>query len=142
MNDPEFEKNLRGLRPAAPSRSLAGRIAAGLPEPQRPHSSWAAWLGERLLWTTGGAIAAWLLLFQMQPADFKQRKRPASSVTAAPRLSEEPAAWLDGGVQLIGGKTPARLLHRQVIERRQSEDGRSLIKVPREDVILVPVALH
>lgn len=142
MNEPEFENQLRGLRPASPSTSLKGRIAAALPEPKAARSLWAAWLGERMIWTAGGAVATWLLLIQFAPPPIPSDTKINSPVALAPRVSEEPAAWLDGGVQLIGGKTPARLLHRQVIERRQSDDGRSLIQVPREDVILLPVALH
>ncbi|MEI6536058.1 MAG: hypothetical protein WCN98_11995 [Verrucomicrobiaceae bacterium] len=142
MNEPEFENKLRGLRPASPSRSLEGRIASALPKPKAPHFSWAAWLGERLIWTAGGAAAAWLLFMQFVPSHIQSETKSASQVAAAPRVSEEPAAWADAGVQLIGGKTPARLIHRQVIERHQSADGRSVVQVPREDVILVPVALH
>ncbi len=142
MNDSEFENHLRGLRPASPSMSLEGRIAAALPQPKSRQSTWAAWLGERLLWTAGGAVAACLLLMQFVSVPVKRSTPAASPVASAPRVSEQPAAWLDGGVQLIGGKTPARLLHRQVIERRQSADGSYVVQVPREDVILLPVALH
>ncbi len=142
MNDPEFENKLRGLRPALPSLSLEGRIAAALPQPQPSHFSLSAWLGERLLWTAGGAVAAWMILVQINPAPIKPAEPSASPVASASRVTEEPTAWLDGGVQLIGGNTPARMLHRKVIERRQSDDGTVLVQVPREDVILVPVKLH
>lgn len=142
MNDPEFENKLRGFRPALPSLSLEGRIAAALPQPPTARFSFSAWLGERLLWTGGGAVAVWMLLIQFGPGHIKKAEQPASPVVSATRVTEEPAAWLDGGVQLIGGNTPARLLHRQVIERRQSNDGTVLVQVPREDVILVPVKLH
>ncbi len=142
MNDSEFEDKLRGLRPASPSLSLRGRIASALPERKAQGSSWAAWLGERILWTGGGAVAAWLLVMQFLPAPAKPGSQTASPVASASRVSEETTAWADGGVQLIGGKTPARLLHRQVIERRQSADGSFMVQVPREDVIIVPVSLH
>lgn len=142
MNDPEFENKLRGLRPAPPSLSLEGRIAAALPQRETARFSLSAWLGERLLWTAGGAVAAWMLLLQIGPAPIDQPEQPATQVASKPLVTEEPTAWLDGGVQLIGGNTPARLLHRQVIERRQSDDGTVMVQVPREDVILVPVKLH
>jgi hypothetical protein len=138
MSESDFENQLRRLRPSSPSRSLEGRIAAALPKPKARPFAWCAWLGERLLWTAGGAVAAWMisLLFVTPPASAPV---PASPV---PRVSEEPIAWSDDGVQLIDGKTPARMLRRLVMERHRSADGSAEVRVPREDVILVPVALR
>lgn len=145
MNDPEFETHLRGFRPAAPSASLAGRIAAALPSAAPPRVSWAAWLAERLFWSAAGAAAAWLLLARVSwspPSGSPPSAPVAAPAVAAPRVSEEPMAWSDDGVHFIDGRVPARLLRRIVLERHQSADGLAEVRVPREDVIVLPVALR
>ncbi len=58
-----------------------------------------------------------------------------------PRVSEEPLAWTDEGVQFIGDQIPARLLRRISLERHFSEDGTE-VQVPREDVIVVPLVMN
>ncbi|HEY2574241.1 MAG TPA: hypothetical protein VGH65_09235 [Verrucomicrobiaceae bacterium] len=140
MNESEFESELRSLRPAAPSPSLEGRMAAALPPVASRRSSRGFWLAERLLWTAAGALAAWLVLLHVSPSS------PALAQTKTedpvPRVSDESLGWSDDGVQLIDGDTPARMLRRHVMERHQSPDGRTEIRVPREDVFLVPVALR
>jgi hypothetical protein len=38
--------------------------------------------------------------------------------------------------------TPARILRRMVVERHRAPDGRAELRVPRADVILLPVAFQ
>lgn len=142
MNDSEFENELRGLRPARPSLSLEGRIAAALPAAKTARRARVLWIAERLLWTAGGAVAASLVIGRIAPPPAPAAPAPVSQASSAPRVSEEPIAWSDEGVQLIEGGTPARMLRRLVMERHQSADGSAEVQVPREDVILLPVALR
>ena len=147
MNDSEFENLMRGMKPAAPSLSLEGRIAASLPEnvPLR-RVSFFAWAAERLLWAGAGAAAMWVIVATVFPSFNPVRPVNAPSVVqAAPpasNMSEERLPWADEGVQMIGGQTPARLLRRTVVERHQSADGSTELRVPREDVILLPVSFR
>ncbi len=118
MNESEFENELRGLKPAAPSLSLKGRIAAALPRPQarRSKSAWAVWLAERLLWTAGGAVAAWALMLGMAavpaaapapgsgPSPATRGTPPP--VAAVPVVSEEPIA---GPTREFNSSTARRL---------------------------------
>ena len=142
MNESDFENELRGLRPVQPSHSLQGRIAAALPPAKTPRSSWSVWLVERMLWTAGGAVAVWLLVPRAVSSTGPAPDASAPQVASAPRISEEPLAWSDEGVQLVDGGTPARMLRRLVLERHRSADGSAEVQVPREDVILLPVALR
>lgn len=142
MNESEFENELRGLRPATPSLSLEGRIVSALPSAKKERTPWSLWLAERLLWTAGGALAAWLVTLRLSPPPAPSVSAPVFQESAAPRVSEEPLAWSDEGVQLVEGGMPARMLRRLVIERHHSADGSAEVRVPREDVILLPVALR
>lgn len=145
MNESEFENELRGLRPVPPSRSLEGRIAAALPAAAERRPARGLWLAERLLWSAGGALAAWLMFLQVSLSPSSPRAVPAPVARmeeTATRVSDEALAWSDEGVQLIDGETPARMLRRLVMERHQSPDGSAEIRVPREDVFLVPVSLR
>ena len=122
MNEAELEDELRGLRPASPSPSLEGRIAAALPSPAGAKSHRGHWLAERLLWASLGALGAWLLLPRSPlatPAPHAPAPASASASTSAPAsvFAEEITGWSDDGVQLIDGKTPARLIRRLVVER-------------------------
>lgn len=142
MNESELENTLRGLRPVTPSPSLEGRIAAALGSATAARRPWALRLGERLLWTAAGAVVAWLILPGLSSPPAPVSTAEAPQVPAAPRVSEVPLDWSDEGVQMVGGSTPARLLRRLVMERHQSPDGSAELRIPREDVILVPVAFH
>jgi hypothetical protein len=147
MNDPEFENLLRGMKPASPSMSLEGRIAASLPEnASKPRATWLGWFTERLVWAAAGAAAVWLTLLVITPPQRTPRTAAQPEVAASqpqiPRVSEERLPWADEGVQFIGGQTPARLLRRTVVERHFSPDGSTEVRVPREDVILLPVSLR
>jgi hypothetical protein len=49
--------------------------------------------------------------------------------------------WADGGVRFLDDRTPARILRRLAIERHRPAVGQEF-RMPREDIILLPVALH
>lgn len=148
MNEPEFENLLRNMHPAAPTHSLEGRIAASLPDIQvvKPMRRMARFgsFAERLLWAGAGAAAMWLTgaMLKTTPTSRTSVPEVAHSPVSSPHVFEEPMQWSDEGVHFVGDSTPARLLHRRVIERHESDDGSMIIQVPREDVILLPVALH
>ncbi len=142
MNESEFENQLRGLQPVSPSNSLQGRIAAALPLEKSRRNFLSVWLMERMLWAAGGAIAVWLLMPRPVLSPGPSIDATTPQVARAPRVSEEPSAWSDEGVQLIDGGTPARILRRLVLERHHSPDGNAEMRVPREDVILLPVAFR
>ncbi len=154
--------DLARLRPAAPSQTLRERIAADLAAPlsTEPTSSARsptpaprsfAWLGERMLWAAGGAIAA-AVPFLLQPRPLPAGPQVVAAepqvVAAEPQgdvaqepFAEESLAWSDDGVQFIDGKIPARVIRHWVLERFPGADGDGIVR-PREDVFVVPVALR
>lgn len=124
---------------------------------------WQAWYdahAARLLWACAGAGAGALaasLAFTLRPA---AAVTPGVTVAPPPALAtalgpamplaeggppipvgEEAVAWADGGVQFLDDRTPARVLRRVAIERYRPVSGAEY-SVPREDVILLPVALR
>ena len=153
MNDTELENELRALRPARPSPELQHRIADELESritvaspPELTVSFFSRWI-ERLFWAGAGAAASAMVFVATgagQPAGPVAAHNAGIKSTLAPsasRVSEEPLAWTDEGVQFIGNEIPARLLRRVAMERHVSDDG-SEVQVPREDVIVVPMVLH
>lgn len=152
--DAAIEARLAALVPAAPSAALKSRVAAALAAaPARPAA--VRWLAERLLWAGAGAVAASLAL-TLAPAVAPPVAPPAA--TAADRtgpaaaepvaateppveVAEEAVAWADAGIQFLDDQTPARILRRVAVERHRPAGGAEY-RVPREDVILMPVALR
>lgn len=156
--DERLSAQLAGLRPVAPGSDVRSRIAAALtavergdcftPARRRQFGS----VLERLAWAAGGAVAAALafLLAGAAPAG----REPAAAVTVAAiapaepaaarpaRIREEPVRWSDEGIRFVDEFTPARILRRTVIERHMADDGAAEVRVPREDVIFLPVALR
>jgi hypothetical protein len=63
-------------------------------------------------------------------------------VARSPQVRDEPVSWSDEGIRFVDDFTPARVLRRTVIERHMAGDGAAEVRVPREDVILLPVALR
>ena len=151
MNETDLENELRALRPAAPSPDLARRIAAALPSETpatRPRpQGWPAfsWWVERLLWAGAGAGAALVFAAPLwqhpakNPQTVTQQKAPPALEA---QVSEQPLEWKDEGVRFINDEIPARLLRRVTLEKHRSADGSVEVQVPREDVIVMPVALH
>lgn len=71
-----------------------------------------------------------------QLASTEQRHTPAPAT-----VTEEMVTWADGGVRFLDDRTPARILRRLAIERHRPAVGQEF-RMPREDVILLPVALQ
>ena len=71
-----------------------------------------------------------------QPASAEQRPD-----TTSVAVTEEMVTWADGGVRFLADRTPARILRRLAIERHRPAMGPEF-RMPREDVILLPVALQ
>lgn len=151
--DAAFEAELAGLVPAAPSADLRRRVAEGLAEAPPARRAPGRWLAERLLWACGGAAGALAASIAFAPAGVAPESAPvvASTSESPPaavaaveppvEVAEESVAWADAGVQFIDDRTPARILRRVAVERHRPAGGAEY-RVPREDVILVPVALR
>jgi hypothetical protein len=151
MNETDLENELRALRPATPSSDLERRLAAALETGTpvaRPHRrGWPvfSWWVERCLWAGAGAgaaliFAATLWQHPAKPPQAVVQQKPAPAPEA--QVSEQPTDWRDEGVRFINNEIPARLLRRVTLERHRSADGTVEVQVPREDVIVMPVALH
>jgi hypothetical protein len=162
-----LEWELAALEPAAPAPGLRERIAAELSASTTPtRGSPIRGVLERLAWAVGGALAATVVL-GLPAGDAKRREaserivtaEPAASVVAdrsaepaaawagpglplAPLLSEETSRWADEGVTFLDDTTPARVLRRMVVERHRAPNGQAQVRVPRADVILLPVAFQ
>jgi hypothetical protein len=172
MNELEFEKDLRKLRPAAPSRTLEESIARGLAErraeePQRmkcldateKSAPWfTLWL-DRLLWSGLGAAAAVMFVMAShkppvlpaQDAGEKhvvRRDAPARDASALQPVlaSEEDFGWHDEGIQFDAQGHPMLKLRRVSVERKALADlenpGVIQVETPRQEVMWVPVTLH
>ncbi|MFM7138251.1 MAG: hypothetical protein ACKO1M_14490 [Planctomycetota bacterium] len=149
---------LARLRPLEPGPDLRFRIGAALVAVERCDSAGASprrglgAIAERVAWAAGGAVAASLafLLAGAVPAGGDPAAvapvvatGPAEPAPAGPpRVREEAVAWSDEGVRFVDEFTPARVLRRKVVERHLAGDGAAEVRVPREDVILLPVALR
>ena len=161
--------DLARLRPATPHQVLRERIAADLAAPRSVEATSSArsptpaprsfaWLGERMLWAAGGAIAAAVpLLLQPRPLPAEPQVIAAEpqAIAAEPEMiaaepqgdvarepiAEESLAWSDDGVYFLDGQIPARVIRHWVLERFPGADGDGLVR-PREDVFVVPVALR
>lgn len=111
---------------------------------------------ERLAWAVGGAVAASLMLglpagdagrevaserpAEADPAAIVAAERPAEP--AVPLRFEQAGRWADEGVRFLDDTTPARILRRMVVERHRAPGGQAEVRVPRADVILLPVAFQ
>lgn len=155
-HDSALEAELAAFLPAAPSADLRRRVAAALDSASGSGGPGRVrWLGERLVWALGGAASAVAASLAFAPSDVPSESAPiaatAPQAIASPAggaetespdgVAEESVAWADAGVQFLDDRTPARILRRMAIERHRSAGGGEY-RVPREDVILVPVALR
>lgn len=146
-----FAADLRRLVPAAPSSALRDRVAAAL-APGAPAAATAGglrWLGERLAWAAGGALAASLVLAVWSGGgggvgNGVDAVAPITATASPPAvaIAEESVTWADEGVQFLDDRTPARILRRLAVERHVPAGGGAGVRVPREDFILLPVALQ
>lgn len=151
--DDALEAMLAAVAPAAPSADLRRQVAAALAAPSGATPSSLRWLGERLLWACGGAAAAVAASLVFAPSLTPREGPPADAGTTAAAatvpasapapvaVSEEMVTWADVGVRFLDDRTPARVLRRLAIERHRPAVGPEF-RMPREDVILLPVALQ
>jgi negative regulator of sigma E activity len=159
MNESDLENKLRSITPARPSRSLENRIARDL-APQPIHASSGmiarakpAWLARFLVplgWAGAGAIAAVVI---MQSLDQHSAGNPdASPITpqvaaaaGAGDVQHEVLDVADEGILDDATSGPSRVLRYTSLERRQWSDASgaiTLVEIPREEVVLVPVTFQ
>jgi hypothetical protein len=169
MNESDLEKELRSLQPTNPSAQLAERIAAELKTPAaRPHEPAAGILTKAAKQKNGARFASpWLLVFAGAAALviglfavaiwMKPPSRPTLSNSepegAAVVLNETPDESVDElidakdeGVVYGEGEEPQRQVRMVYIERHTWTNSRTgavvEFEVPREDVVLMPVAMQ
>lgn len=172
MNESEFEAELRALRPAAPAPALEKRIAAELPAQTRavaatrtvahpPAAGFVPPAGKepmllavlrRLLWAGAGAVAAVAVMAyhaSQQPPDFvglgSGLAESTSSQTVPTATVSELIDSTDEGL-IYDQDTPARQMRLTYLERHvwtNPQTGAVIeFEVPREDVVLMPVAMQ
>ena len=148
MNNTDFENQLRALRPVAPSQALERRIAAELSTPssglvKMERESWFGWLFPRLGWATAGAVVALGItaITRTEPAAI------TVPIASAPAVVEQRSAEIlnanDEGLTVDRDQGVARLVRLSSIERRAWVDATGaemIVEVPREELVLVPVA--
>lgn len=172
MNESEFESELRALRPTAPSPALEKRIAAELPAhtlavaPARivghpptagvvPHAGKEPVLlalFRRLLWAGAGAAVATVILLGRAPEPAPAAKPTAAVQQEKFNVAETPAATASELVESIDEgliydqDTPARQMRLTYLDRHvwtNPQTGAVIeFEVPREDVVLMPVAMQ
>ena len=169
MNESDFEKELRSLRPVAPSASVEARIASALSRladatPRTLHAQTAGVLAPResvtvrffrgLGWACAGAAAAVAAVAWLQPS--KPATEPARPLIAALNAEAdgfEPAGserelleTADEGVLLQDDAEPVRQVRYTYLERyawtNPTTGARVEVEVPREDIYLMPVAMQ
>ena len=169
MNESDLEKELRSLRPKNPSAQLAERIAVDLKAPRTTAAEPAAGLISRpakprdlprLLrpWLAALCGAA-VVLISTVAFTFWKRPAPenlASQGTSAPTISglsetpdesiDELIATTDEGLVYDAGEEPQRQVRITYLERHtwtNPQTGAVVeIEVPREDIVLMPVAMQ
>ncbi len=172
MNESDFENELRALVPARPSEALAQRIArdlqparatairglrAGMIAPARPRNLLAR-IFPATAWLATGAAAALLAVVAIHT----QKTTPTAptapleiaAATAEPKpadlgeiaTSRELVTATEEELLLDADQEPARRMRFTFIERHtwtDPESGDSVeVQIPREDVLIVPVAMQ
>lgn len=166
MSESEFEKELRSLRPAEPSARLAERITrelradapAAMCGPRsgmiggREGAGFFAKVIHALGWATAGAAATVLTFIAIRPA----APTPQTADAQPPQIHGAPIASVDTDRELISATEedllfdaaddPARRLRFYYLERHSWTDAetgaRIEFEVPREDIVLMPVAMQ
>jgi hypothetical protein len=164
MNEPEFEEQLRAIRPAAPRRAVEDRIAAEIGRAptvgtlQPPARSLLARLLPGLGWSAAGAAIG---IATMLALGLTQERLPAqsNSVTSTQASSAEATEIAASDMELehevldveeqgiVDGTDagPSRLVRYESMERRRWSDGTgavTVLEVPREDLVLIPVSFQ
>ncbi len=170
MNESEFEHELRALRPAAPAPSLVKRIAAELPathaitvapsrtldhapaagvvaRPER--GSTLLGLLRGLLWAgAGAAVASFILLNREPQAPVPSPTTTAPSMAVSGTADETVSELIDSTDEglIYDQDTPQRQMRLTYLERHvwtNPQTGAVIeFEVPREDIVLMPVAMQ
>lgn len=158
MNESEFENELRSLRPVAPSAALVEKIArelrsetrvataAVVPRAERGSGAWL----RGLLWICGGAAAVLaVLVFVRNPEPASPRASGAIATTAQFEAGEPTNELIDAedeGFRYDEDQAPQRQLRLTYIERHtwtNPATGAVIeFEIPREDIVLMPVAMQ
>lgn len=169
MNESELEKQLRALRPAAPSANLAKAISRELDdlstvshtpgEPALLHGgdSLLSRLFRGLPWAAGGAVAAAITIIGLKPVGEADAPRELAISSPAPVIAAQVAGVFEpeessnevidteeSALIFHEQREPARLVRVNSLERRTwanaATGARIAVEVPREDLMLVPVS--
>lgn len=169
-NEPEFENQLRALRPVAPSPALGENIARELAslrmlatveipaaivrrrdlEIEQP--TFFERLFPGLRWALAGAAAAVAVLGAIHHFDQPTAGPSAPAVAAtepdfeAEDITHELVSAEDGGVIYEDDQEPARLVRYTTLEHHvwthPLTGARLEVEVPREDIVLIPIAMQ
>jgi len=158
-NESDFERELRALRAVTPSTALGDRIAremsvpaAATTEADVPRSPWLR-VFTGLGWAVAGAAATIATLAATDAFRTHSVPTPPTASTEAVKSEFEPVgvtreliAAEDGGFVSDDTQEPTRLVRYTTLERHTWTDpatGAQLqVEVPREDMILMPVAMQ
>jgi hypothetical protein len=159
MSESEFENELRALRPVAPSPGLGDRIAREMSahatattESNVARSPWSRVLSG-FGWAFAGAAATVAVLAATDAFHQRSVQAPAASIAKSAQTEFEPVgvtqeliAAEDGGFVYDDAQEATRLVRYTTLERHTWTDastGAQLqVEVPREDMILMPVAMQ
>ena len=169
-NEPEFENQLRAFRPIAPSPALEESIARQLTShralatiearaaviPRREAHLESAGLFDRIFpglrWALAGAAAAVAVIAANGHFGKSAPAVVAPSVAVADRdfekveITRDLVAAEDGGVVYENEEEPARLVRYTTLEHHvwthPVTGARLEVEIPREDLVLVPLAMQ
>ena len=170
MNESEFENQLRALRPVAPSPSLEENIARHLAshhalatvearaaviqahEVDVDAPSLFDRIFPGLRWALAGATAAAAVFLVMNHFQQPTAVSPAKSGAVAEadfepvEVTSDLVTAEDGGIVYEGEDEPARLVRYTTLERHvwthPVTGARLEVEIPREDIVLVPIAMQ
>ena len=169
-NEPDFENQLRALRPLAPSPALEEGIARQLASQRaiatvesraavirrRAAETDAPGFFERLFpglrWAlagAAGAAAAFLAISHFQQPNISPEK--TSAAVAQPdfepvEITRDLVSAEDGGLVYEEDEAPARVVRYNTLEHHvwthPVTGARLEVEIPREDIVLVPIAMQ
>ncbi len=168
-NESEFEAELRAIRPVAPTLALRESIARQLPAQhalatvetraavisRREADVEAPGFFDRILpdlrWAFAGALGATAVFLAMSHFQTADVPTTAAITAAEPdfgpvEISRDLVAAEDGGVVYEDEQEPARLVRYTTLERHvwthPVTGARLEVEIPREDIVLVPLAMQ
>ena len=158
MNEPDFENELRAILPATPRRALEDRIAASLdPVPTAAPllGRQRSWLDRMLPAFGWGALGAATAVMAMLVINLSKGNTGAPVLDVPAKLTASNEADIelehhvldvaDGGIYEDDSAGWSRVLRYESVERRRwtEKDGSvTVVEVPREDVVLVPITFQ